>query len=303
MKIVVTGGTGSIGRHLLPALTARGHEGVALTRQPRRRAPWMPAEIRLTEWDAHTPGPWTAELEGADGVVHLAGAGIFDRRWNEDVKRELHESRVASTRLLANAIRAAEAPPRVFVSASAVGFYGDTGDQRADESHEAGDDFLARLCVDWEREAQPVAERGVRVANPRIGIVLQREGGALAQLLPAFKAFAGGYFGNGRQWFPWIHVRDAVDGLLLPFEDDTLAGPYNLVAPGLATFREFCTALGELVGRPVWRIPSFAARLLIGEGSSALLASLRITPRKLLDRGFPFRYPLVEGALLALLEE
>jgi uncharacterized protein (TIGR01777 family) len=300
VRIVVTGGTGAIGRHLLPELARRGSEVVALTRSPDVRRRWMSASVRRVAWDAASKGEWAHELGGADAVIHLAGQGIFDRRWSRPVKQELRESRIRSTRLLAEAICVAAEPPALLVCASAVGYYGDTGDGVADESHPAGSDFLAQLCVDWENEARAIAPR-VRVASPRLGIVLQHDGGALARMLPAFRAFAGGYFGSGRSWFPWVHVDDVVAAILRPLDDAALAGPYNVVAPGIVRFREFAQALARALHRPCWRIPEAAVRLGLGEAAGALLASQHVVPKSLLGSGFAFRHPTLDAALAALL--
>ncbi|TQS23616.1 TIGR01777 family oxidoreductase [Microbispora hainanensis] len=296
MTTVVTGSSGLLGTALVSALRAEGHE----VRRLVRRAPAGPDECF---WDPEGDVLDPAALEGADAVVHLAGAGIGERRWTEAYKRELVNSRVSGTHILAAAMARAERGPRVLLSSSAIGFYGDTGDRAVDESAPAGTGFLADLARAWEAATAPAEEAGVRVTLLRSGMVLSGRGGALARLLPIFKMGAGAVLGSGRQYVSWISLPDWVDAVrfLLAHE---LAGPVNLTAPEPVTNAEYTAALAEAVRRPTMPLPAprFALRLALGEfAEEALLAGPRVLPRRLLDAGHRFAHPTVGEALAAVL--
>jgi uncharacterized protein len=289
MKVAVAGANGLIGSNLVRALRARGAEVVALVRQPRHAG-----EVR---WDPNTGGEWTRSIDGADGVVNLAGANVGGKRWTEDYKREIRESRLRSTGALVEAMRAASRRPRVFVSASAVGYYGDRGDDEVTESTPPGNDFLATLCKQWEEEAGRAEQLGVRTVLLRTGVVLERNDSALAKMIPPFKAFVGGPIGSGRQWFPWIHIDDEV-GLILWALDGTVRGPVDAVSPAPVRMKEFARALGRALGRPaVLPVPAFALRLAMGEMAEVLLGGQRALPRKALEGGYRFRFEDVDLAL------
>jgi uncharacterized protein (TIGR01777 family) len=277
MRVVIAGASGLIGTQLSQLCAERGDEVVKLPRLGT--APWS--------------------VEGADALVNLAGASIAGRRWNAAYKKEIEDSRVLSTRALVEAIAAAGSQPRVLVNASAVGFYGGRGDEPLDESAPPGDDFLARVVQDWEAEARKAKVRSVQV---RTGVVLSQRGGALQQMLLPFKAFVGGPIGRGKQWFPWIHMADEVAALLFCIDRESLAGPVNLVAPGLVTMKEFAQALGRALHRPSWApVPLAALRIAMGEVAEVLASGQRAVPRKLLESGFQFRYPELAPALADLL--
>jgi hypothetical protein len=242
-------------------------------------------------------GPWS--VEGADAVVNLAGASVAGKRWSPDYKQEIETSRLRSTRALVEAIASAQRRPRVLVNASAVGYYGGRGDEILDEAAGPGADFLARVCEQWEAEARRAPVRSVQV---RTGIVLSPTGGALGSMLPPFKAFVGGPVGNGRQWFPWIHLADEVAGILWCIDRDSLSGPVNFAAPGIVTMAEFAKALGRALHRPSWApVPAAALKILLGEFASALLEGQRAVPRKLLESGFQFRFTDADAALRDIL--
>lgn len=310
MNILLTGGTGLIGSRIITHLHAEGHSVVALTRRVGQAFPIAQAiaesnRFRAVEWDAKTlNGAWSKEVSGADAIIHLAGEGIFDTRWTADVKKRLVESRITTTRLLTDAMTAQATKPRVMISASAVGYYGDRKDAPTDESAaQAKGDFLADLCAEWEAASQQASNDGVRVANPRIGIVLSETGGALGRMLPVFKAFLGMPLGTGKQWFPWVHIDDVVRGICFPLKEKTLQGAYNLASPQPVRMEEFCAALGKALGRPSWSpftVPEFALRLGLGEAASSLTGGQRIIPKKLLDLQFEFRYTEVSSALRSL---
>ena len=298
MRIVIAGGTGFLGGALARALTADRHDVVVLTRGgglgPAGRAmQWRPdGEV----------GPWAREVDAADVVVNLAGESIAGRRWSADHKRRILASRVEATRSLVAAIGAAAKPPGVFVSGSAVGFYGPLGDEVATEDHPAGSDFLADVCVQWERTAAAAASARTRLVIIRTGLVLEKDGGALPQMLPPFRFGAGGPVGSGRQYWPWIHRQDWIDLVRWAIATPAVGGPLNATAPTPVTNAEFARALGRAMHRPAFMpAPAFALRLLLGEMADALLLSgQRAVPAKAERLGFRFQYPQLDRALAAI---
>lgn len=301
MKVVITGGTGFIGQALVHALSERGDDVTVLTRAAR------PAQGRVTfaEWTPEHDGSWTRELDGADAVFHLAGAGVVDKNWTVDRLREIERSRVVPAQLLARHIANATVKPKVFVSGSAVGYYGmRDDDDPCTESTPPGNDELSRICVAWEEAANAAADAGVRVVHPRTGLVLGKGGGVLAKMLPAFKAFMGGPIGTGDQYMPWIHMEDVVRALLLAIDSDVLSGPVNVVAPNPVTMKEFSQDLGCALHRPsLFRVPCFAAKLALGERSRAVLTGQRALPAKLDAANFAFLFPTLRCALEDLVGE
>jgi uncharacterized protein (TIGR01777 family) len=255
-------------------------------------------KVELATWTPEKAGAWSRVVDGADAIVHLAGAGVLDEPWTDERKEVLRSSRIESTRLLAEAIARAEKKPRVFVSSSAVGYYGISADDRVlDESSPPGSDFLAKLVVDWENAAAPARDAGVRVCHPRIGLVLGRGGGMLEKMMPAFKAFVGGPVGPGAQYMGWIHIVDTVRALEHAM-DTELSGPFNVTAPEPVTMDVFATTLGHAMGRPaIFRVPSFAVKLALGSRAEAVLYGQRAIPKKLVEAGFAFVFPDVASAL------
>lgn len=296
VQVVVSGSSGLIGTALVEALERDGHS----VRRLVRRSPERPGEVR---WDPGRAEIDATGLEGADAVVNLAGPGIGDKRWTAERKAELRDARVDGTRLLAETLAGLERPPSVLVSGSAVGYYGDRGDERLTEESGPGDDFLADLCRDWEAAAAPAADAGVRVATIRSGIVLAPGGGALARLLPLFKLGAGGRMGSGRQYWPWITIDDEVGAVRFLLDHD-VAGPVNLTGPEPVTNQELTKALGRVLGRPtLLPVPRFGPKLLIG-GEAAetfLYASQRAYPAVLEAEGYRFQHGDVETGLRAVL--
>jgi uncharacterized protein (TIGR01777 family) len=296
--IAVSGATGLIGSALVARLRSRGYSVRRLLHSPRN------AEPGDVVWDgAREPLPPSA-LDGADAVIHLAGEPVA-RRWTDARKRAIRESRVRSTEQLAQTIRAMSRKPRVVLSGSAVGYYGNRGDELLEESAPSGSGFLAGVSVEWERAAAPIADAGVRLVMLRTGIVLGAEGGALARLLPIFRLGGGGPLGNGRQWMSWIGLADHVRAMEHALFTDSLHGPANLVAPNPVTNAEFATTLGRVLTRPaVVPVPSFALGLLYGEmARDTLLAGQRAIPKALAASGFEFDEPTLEGALRAELKD
>lgn len=294
LTVVVTGATGLIGSALVERLRARGHTVRRLLHSPRA------AGAGDVVWDPARGALPAGALSGADAIVHLAGEPIA-HRWTDERKRTIRESRVRATEELAQAVRALDTKPRVFLSGSAVGYYGDRGDDLLDETSAPGSDFLARVCVEWERATAPIADAGVRVVLLRTGIVLSPAGGALARLLPIFRFGAGGPIGSGRQWMSWIGLADHVRAMEHAFFTEALCGPANLVSPNPVTSAEFATTLGRVLSRPALvPVPAFALELLYGEMAKAtLLAGQRVLPKALSAAGFSFVEPTLEGALRA----
>lgn len=294
-RVVVSGASGLVGTALASALTARGDAVVCLGRQEGAGdATWNPAHGQLDP----------SVVEGADAVVNLNGAGIGDARWTDRRKAVLYDSRIGPTSLLATTIAGVDDPPSVFVSASAIGIYGDRGDTKLIESSTVGEDFLARLCIDWEAAAAPAAAAGVRVVHPRTGIVLAAHGGALAPLLPIFKLGFGGPIAGGRQWWSWITLRDLVAALLSTIDGD-LAGPVNVVSPDPVEQRTFATALGAQLRRPtIVPAPRFAVQARLGKELADVVAcaSQRVIPAKLAGAGFRFSDQDLPSALASVFD-
>lgn len=293
MRVLVSGASGWIGTPWCRSLANEGHEVVALVRRPARGAnevSWDPAAGRLD------PGA----LEGFDAVVHLAGAGIADARWTAARREEIVASRVRSTDLLARALATLRTRPRVLVSMSATGWYGDRGDEALSESSGPGTGFLAGVARAWEAAAAPAAAAGIRVAHPRLGLVLEATGGALGAMLPIARLGLAGPLGSGRQWWSWVTRADVLRALRFALEHDALAGPFNVVAPDPRRNADFTHALGRALHRPaVLPAPAFALRLAMGRdfADELLLASARVAPAALLAAGFAFRDADLEGAL------
>lgn len=294
MKVLVSGSTGLIGSALVPFLSTGGHEVVRLVR-PRSKAPTRD----LVHWDPDANYVDAASLEGFDAVIHLAGEPIAAGRWNEARKARIRDSRVRATRLLCETLGHLQKPPTTMISGSAIGFYGDRGDEILTETSSPGNGFLAEVCRDWEAATEPARSRGVRVAYLRTGVVLSPAGGALAKMLTPFKMGVGGIIGSGRQYMSCIALDDLVGAIGHALVTPTVAGPLNGVSPTPVTNAEFTRTLGQILGRPtVLPMPAFAARLALGEmADELLLASQRVQPAKLLETGYEFRYPTVESAL------
>jgi uncharacterized protein (TIGR01777 family) len=292
MRILVTGASGLVGHRLVPSLESSGHEVLRLVRN-------APAGEREVRWDPSKGTIDAGALEGVDAAVHLAGENLAEGRWTEEKKRRIRESRVKGTKLISETLAGLARKPEVLVSASAVGFYGDRGDEVLTEESSSGDGFLADVCREWERATEAAEGAGVRVAHMRFGVILSGEGGALKKMLFPFRMGVGGKLGDGRQYMSWVTLDDAVGAIEHALENKTLRGPVNTVAPQPVTNYEFTKAMGSALSRPtILPAPAFALRLLFGEMADAtLLSSQRAEPLRLKESGFVFKYPEIEGAL------
>lgn len=296
MNLLVAGGSGFIGTALVAGLRADGHRVRVLTRRREAAGPDAPF------WNPEAGELDRAAFRDVDGVINLSGSTIATR-WNAEKKKEIRESRLRCTKLLAETIQSLEARPGVFISMSATGFYGDRGDELITETATPGHDFLADVCVAWEAAAEPAARAGVRVVHPRMGLVLSPVGGVLKQALPPFRAGIGGPLGTGKQWWSWIVLHDVVAGFRHALLVDTLRGPVNFAAPGAVPNAEFAKTLGAVLGRPsAMPIPTMALKLLFGEAADgAILTGVHVVPEALEKTGFRFAHPELEPALRHLL--
>ncbi|MEV4948416.1 TIGR01777 family oxidoreductase [Streptomyces sp. NPDC053755] len=292
-RIAVTGASGLIGSALVRSLRADGHHVSRLVRRPARTADEV-------EWDPARLYVDAAGLVGVDAVVHLAGAGVGERRWTEAYRKEIRDSRVLGTTAISQALASLAEPPKVLVCGTALGYYGDTGPRAVDESAPAGEGFLPSVCVEWEAAAAPAEEAGIRVAYARTGLVVAREGGAWGRLFPVFRAGIGGRMGDGRQYWSFISLHDEVAALRHLIDTDSLAGPVNLTAPEPVTNREVTAAMGRVLRRPtLLPVPASALRAVLGDFAEDVLGSQRVLPVRLLESGFEFAFPTIDDSIRA----
>jgi uncharacterized protein len=295
MKVAITGASGLIGSALVPHLRNRGDEVLRLVRRPAT----APDEVT---WDPVAGTVDLGALEGIDGVVHLAGAGVGDHRWTDAYKKTILDSRVDGTHTIVKAMTELSSRPATLVAGSAIGWYGDTGDRAVDESAPAGSGFLADVVRAWEAAADPAREAGIRVTHARTGLVVAKQGGAWAKLFPIFKLGLGGKLGSGRQYWSWISLRDEIDALTYLLDNPAMSGPVNLTGPHPATNAEVTKAMGAVLGRPtVFAVPSFALKTVLGEFSTEILSSARVIPEVLESSGFTWQDVTVESAIRAAL--
>lgn len=297
MKIAIAGATGFIGKHLVTKLETLGHEYTIITRYRDRAANVFPLAADIIEWSPPGKGLEPSQLSGNDALINLTGTTVA-QRWTAKVKQDIRDSRVNTTRLLANALINCDKPPAVFVNASAIGFYGSNASSDLDESSPPGSDLLSEICQAWETESQRAAFAGIRTINARIGIVLGVEGGALKSMLPPFKFGLGGPIGSGKQWMSWIHVEDVIGLIIESLANVQLSGPLNLTAPEPVTNRDFSKTLAQVLGRPaILPTPVFALKLLFGEFAQILGSGQRVLPAEALSKGYQFRFPKLRAAL------
>lgn len=291
MRIAITGASGLIGKSLVNLLSGQGHEVFKLTRHKS-------SDAHEIQWDPNSGTLDPNALEGMDAVVHLAGESV-GQVWTKEIKQRIRESREKGTTLIARTIANLQKKPAVFISASAIGYYGDRGDEPLNESSSVGRGFLAEVVKDWETATAAASSAGIRTVNMRFGVVLSPEGGALKQMLPPFQMGAGGNLGHGRQYFSWISLTDAVNAIRFAIETPSLQGPVNVVSPNPVTNAEFTRALGKVLSRPtIFPVPAMAARMIFGEmADEMLLGGARIFPQKLQQAGYPYQFPTIEAAL------
>ncbi|MGA7937488.1 MAG: TIGR01777 family oxidoreductase [Kovacikia sp.] len=305
MKVVITGATGFVGSRLVERLQAEGHHPIVLTRNFAHAERVFPKSafpnLEIVVYTPTESGEWQQAIAGCDGVVNLAGEPISER-WTPDHKQKILASRKLGTQKIVAAIGQATPRPSVLVNASAIGYYGTSETATFDETSPPGDDFLAKVCQEWEAEAQKVKDFGVRLVILRSGIVLGM-GGALAKMIPPFKLFAGGPIGTGRQWFSWIHREDLVNLILQALTQPTLEGCFNGTAPNPVRMAEFCTTMGEVLHRPSWLpVPGFALEALLGDGAKVVLEGQQVLPKRTQLIGFQYQYPTVKQALEEVLD-
>jgi hypothetical protein len=301
MRVLITGGSGLIGRALVADLARSGSEVIVLSRRPQRITA-LPNGVLAKRWDGHTTEGWGSLVDGADAIINLAGENIGSGRWTNERKRLILGSRLNVSRALVRAVEAAIHKPGVIIQASGVGYYGPGGDEEITEETPSGHDFLAQVAVEWEASTAPLKTLGVRRVVIRTGVVLSTVGGALPRMLLSFRLFAGGRLGSGRQWFPWIHIADEVGAIRFLLENEAAIGPFNLTAPVSLSNAGFSHLLGKQLRRPaLMHTPAFAIRLLFGEMATILLDGQRAVPRHLLQLGFVFQFPEAALALRDLL--
>lgn len=307
MKILITGGSGSIGRKLTQHLTQFGHEVVILSRNPSK-VTGLPKNARAVKWDGRTSDGWLVEADGADAIVNLAGenlagSGFFPSRWTDERKRAIRESRINAGKAVVDAVEKVPNKPKLVVQSSAIGYYGPRGDEKLAENASAGNDYLANLCKEWEAATAPVEKHGVRRAIIRTGIYLTPDDGALKRLILPYKMFAGGPFGNGQQWYSWIHPLDQVEAIRFIIENRH-SGVFNLTAPQPLKNKDFGKTLGKALGRPsLIPIPRFALQTAFGEVVTVVFDGQRVLPQHLQDLGYEFKYPTLDAALNELLKK
>jgi len=308
MRLFIAGGTGLVGSRLIRRLQERNHQVVVLTRRPDVAKQKWGDSCNIVEGDPMQPGGWMDAVADCDGVVNLVGEGVFNRRWRSWFKELLRTSRVQSTQnivaALAKSPKTIAGQPKVLVNASAIGYYGAHGDEELDEGSPAGDDLLARVCVEWEAAANAAARHGVRVAIIRVGVVLDKEGGALKQMMLPFKMFVGGRVGSGKQWVSWIHHDDLVGLILLALDNAEATGIMNGTAPNPVTNKALAKALGRAMHRPSFMpTPKFALRLMLGQVAGLVITGQRVLPRRALQWGYAFKFPDIDSALQNVLAE
>ncbi len=307
MRIIIAGGTGLIGRPLVSTLIGDGHDIVVLSRNPDQYRAILPDKVSLVLWDAQSAGKWSQEVDGADAIINLAGDNLagdnfLPGRWTEQKKRRVRESRIKAGAAIVEAVQAVKNKPQLLIQSSAVGYYGPYGDEIITEKTPPGEDFLSLLCVEWEASSAEVESLGVRRTVIRTGLVLTPDGGPLAREILLFKLYSGGYFGDGKQWWPWIHMDDVVRAIQFLLEDSQAKGPFNLSAPNPVTNRDFGQIMGKVMGKPALvPVPRFALNIVVGEVATIVADGQRAVPEKLIDQGFTFRFTELEPALRDLL--
>jgi len=297
-RIFITGGTGFIGSYLRNMLLKEGHYLTIITRSPGKYEEEHAENQKFVPWSVNL----VPILEETDYVINLAGENLFGQRWTEEVKEKIYNSRINTTRKIVNSMKKCENPPSLFISGSAVGYYGDSGDKLLDEESASGNDFLAKVCYDWEAEAEKAFSAGIRVSIPRIGIVLEEDGGVVEKMKLPFRFFAGGPLGTGNQYVPWVHMEDLCRAILYPIRKNNFNGPYNACSANPVTMNELAGTMGKVMNRPsLFRVPEFVLKTVLGEAAEPILSSLRVQPKRLQTSGFEFEFEELEEALSDIL--
>lgn len=293
-QILITGGTGFIGTYLGERLMRDGHYLTIITRSPEKYTEESSKNQRYISWNSDL----VSEMEKTEVVINLAGENLFGKRWTDEVKKQLYNSRIDTTKKLVDAMKESENPPELLISASGVNYYGDSGDAVLDEESPAGDDFLANLCLEWEKEAQKAKEADIRVAIARLGIVLEEDGGMVEKMKLPFQLFAGGALGSGKQYISWIHMQDLCEALEFPINNKELSGAFNACSPNPVIMNELAEAMGKVLNRPsVFRVPELVLKMALGEASAPVVGSVRVQPKVLQNSGFEFQFEDIEYAL------
>jgi uncharacterized protein (TIGR01777 family) len=302
MKILITGGTGFVGTQLTSRLIQDGNEVTILSRC-KKGSEEGPAGISYLQGDPTQKGPWQEAIKSHEAIINLAGASIFSK-WTDEHKKAIRESRVSTTQNIVEGIPSNPSRKITLLSTSAVGYYGFCGDEELVEDSPPGNDFLARIAVEWEGEALKAREKGARVVITRFGIVMGEKGGALSQMIPLFKKYIGGPIGNGKQWFSWIHIKDLAEAFVFLTKHPEISGPVNVCSPNPLRNRDLAKAIGKALHRPSFiPAPGFMAKLVLGEFGSVILEGQRVIPRRLLENGFVFQYPDIEKALQSIVSQ
>lgn len=297
MKILILGSTGFIGKNLCKELLSAGHNIVVFTSNVAKAQSLFGKNVEIIEWIGYTPFLPSHTLQDVSAVVNLAGESIGNHRWTKSVKEKIFQSRIKTTQAVVNAIKNKVLSPKMLINASAVGFYGPHNDEEVTESSSAGRDFLAEVCKAWEAETYKAESYGTHVVTVRIGVGLGNEG-ALVRMMTPFRYYLGGSIGTGNQWFSWIHIHDLVRIIKFIIEKGTIRGPINATAPQPVRMKEFCAVLGNVIGRPSWlRVPGFVLKIVLGEMADMLLNGQRVIPKKILDAGFEFQFPILKEAI------
>ncbi len=297
-RILITGGTGFIGEYLCSELMKEGHMLTLITRAPEKYEEEQAKNQQFISWDSDL----VSAMQETDVVINLVGENLFGQRWTDTVKKKIYDSRILTTRKLVDAVRESSSKPELFISASGVNFYGDSGDELIDENSLPGNNFLSKVCMDWEGEARKAGTLGVRVAIPRIAPVLEIDGGIIAKMKLPFAFFVGGPLGPGNQYLPWIHMDDLCRAIMYPIQNQDVSGPDNACSPEPVTMNKLAEALGNVMNRPsFFRVPEFILRIILGEASLPVLCSLRVQPKVLQLAGFEFEYKDLQQALADIL--
>ncbi|OGQ27531.1 MAG: TIGR01777 family protein [Deltaproteobacteria bacterium RIFCSPLOWO2_02_FULL_50_16] len=304
MKIILSGGSGFIGKALVEHFKKGGHQIVLLTRNPSSLHPLAGNGIHIEVWDGRQRGPWAQHVNGADIIINLAGERLVSQRWTEKQKYKILRSRIEATQALVEAVEHSSTKPTLFINASAIGYYGPLSKETATEDFPKGEGYVADVCELWEQEAHPVERWGVRLVLLRLGGVLGKSDGWLKKMLPSFQYFLGGALGSGRQWLSWIHLEDVVKSVQFIIEHHDLDGPINLTTPYPVTMNECAKTLGRILHRPsCFKVPGFILKLALGEMSEIILTGQKVLPQKLLNHGYSFSYPQLEPALIHILKD